>query len=89
MVYRFVKSSDFNLEEETAYGGPDWDTAMSKLTEQRVPVAPDNERFRRFFTNSRPHIRAGYSAPVDCRTTRQITRERVAAFLAHSACKQG
>lgn len=48
---------------------------------ERVPVAPDKERFKRFFANGRPHIPNGYSGAADFRTTRQIARERVAAFV--------
>ncbi|WP_127088729.1 hypothetical protein [Aquabacter cavernae] len=38
-------------------------------------VERDNERFKLLFTNSRPKLPVGYSAPLCLKTTRQLISE--------------
>jgi hypothetical protein len=42
-----------------------------------VRVVRDMERFRLLFTNSRPEIPAGYSAPLDATPTRVLINRRI------------
>jgi len=53
--------------------------------EQHMPVVRDTQRFRLLFTNSRPVIPEGYSAPLDYKTSRQLIAERIRELKAEQA----
>jgi hypothetical protein len=52
-----------------------------------TPVERDKERFKLLFTNHRPILPEGYTAPLSLKTTRELAGERVRALAESEAAK--
>jgi hypothetical protein len=55
---------------------------LGSVPDGAQPVPRDTERYKFLFTNGRPEIPDGYSAPLAFTTTRQLAGERVRVLAA-------